>query len=66
MKIPKLSENDRTKAITLVEEGYTHEEVAKRLKVNQSTISRLVSKFKATNSVSDLYRRPKPKIFNVI
>ena len=36
--------------------------MSKRLKVNQSTISRLVSKFKATNSVSDLYRRPKPKI----
>src|SRR5690349_21622960 len=64
MKAPRLSEADRIIAIALVKEGYSHAEVAKKLKVNQSTITkeRLVLKYKATNSVKDLFRRPKARI----
>ena len=55
--MPRLTLQERERALGLLEAGTSQTAVARRLHVNQSTISRLVSRHQQTGSVAD---RPRP------
>lgn len=57
-----ICEFNRAKIVTLVEEGHTQADVAARVGVNQSDVSRIVKKFRETNSVHDRPKSGRPRI----
>ncbi|XP_050516744.1 uncharacterized protein LOC126891605 [Diabrotica virgifera virgifera] len=59
-----ISEFNRVRIVTLIEEGHTQVDVAVWVGVNQSDVSRIVKKYRETNSVSDRPKSGRPRIAN--
>lgn len=59
-----ISEFDRVRIVTLVQEGVPQTEIANRLHVNQSDVSRIWNRYLETNSVSDRPRSGRPPVTN--
>ena len=59
--MPRLAERQRGRAISMLLNGITQNEVARRLKVTQSTISRLRRRLEDTTSVKDRPRIGRPR-----
>ncbi|XP_072380559.1 uncharacterized protein [Diabrotica undecimpunctata] len=57
-----ISEFNRARIVTLIEEGHRQVDVAVRVGVNQSDVSLIVKKCGETNSVSDRPKSGKPRI----
>ena len=61
-KKPNLSVEVRAKIVTLVEEGYSMNQVAKRMKVSRCCVQELVKKHKETGTVQDRSREGRPRM----
>ena len=59
--MPRLSDNQRNQAIGMLQAGVSKSDVARRFGCHPSSVSRLVSRFTATNSVKDLPRSGRPR-----
>ncbi|XP_050516103.1 uncharacterized protein LOC126890965 [Diabrotica virgifera virgifera] len=57
-----ISEFNRARIVTLIEEGRSQVDVAVRVGVNHSDVSRIVKKYRETNSVSDRLKSGRPRI----
>ena len=59
---PSLSANNRSQALGMLRAGQSTRQVAAVFGVAQSTISRLLQRFNATNSVADRRRSGRPRV----
>ena len=59
---PRLTMEDRVRAVVLHEEGYNCKKIAKRMKVARNTIQEIVGKYTETGSVMDRAGRGREKI----
>ena len=59
---PRLTMEDRVRAVVLHEEGYSRNNIAKRMKVARNNIHEIVRKYRETGSVMDSDRRGRKKI----
>ena len=57
----KVDVETRTRALVLVEEGYSFRAVGTRLGISHKTVFRIVHKHRQTGSVADKPRRGRPK-----
>ena len=62
MASKKLTHDERIKIVVLHEEGYSTVQISKRIKHNQSSVSRTLSRLKKTGSVDDRKRTGRPRI----
>ena len=60
--MPRLSEQQRYAILGLVEAGLSQRVIAGRFNVHQSTITRLLRKYRATGSVKDRPRSGQPRV----
>jgi len=58
----KLSNEQRARAVGMLEAGVNQAVVAREFGVHRSTISRLQSKFRVTNTVPDRLRVGRPRV----
>lgn len=59
--VNRLSEHDSVRALTLIEEGYSQREVARRLAVHHTTIGRAVKRFRETGQHSRQRGQGRPR-----
>lgn len=59
--MPRLGNNDRGRALAWLIDGVSHSEIARRLGVSQSTISRLCKRVRDTGNVTDRPRSGRPR-----
>ena len=62
VKKKNLSTEARTRVVVLVEEGYSMNEVAKKMKVSRCCVQQIVKKYKNTGTVVDRPRCGRPKV----
>lgn len=63
--MPRLTEEQRIRICILLDEAlYTSKELAEQFNVDKSTITRLYSKYKKTNSTKDLPKSGRPRILD--
>ena len=62
MTSKKLTHDEHIKIVVLHEEGYSTVQIAKRIKHNQSSVSRTLSRLKKTGSVDDRKHTGRPRI----
>ena len=60
-KKKNLSIEERTKVVVLVQEGYSMNEVARRMKISRSCVQEIVKKQKETGTVVDRHRSGRSK-----
>ena len=60
-KRPRISENERNRAIGMLTAGCRQQDVARQFNVHPSTIIRLLSRFRVTGQVSDRQRHGRPR-----
>ena len=52
----------RTRAVVLIEEGYSYRDVGTRLGISHKTVFRLIKKHRETGSTADKPRSGRPKV----
>lgn len=60
--MPRLLQNDRWRAVGMLQSGLSQREVAQRLNVHINTIGRLSNRFNRTRSTSDRPRSGRPRV----
>ena len=65
IKIPRLNNENRTRALGMLECGISQNDVARRFGVSISTIARLVQRVNTTGSLSDRPRSGAPRVMSV-
>ena len=58
----KVDAETRTRAVVLVEEGYSYRDVGTRLGISHKTVFRLVKKYRETGSIVDKPRSGRPRV----
>ena len=65
IKMPRLNNENRTRALGMLECGISQNDVARRFGVSRSTIARLVQRVNTTGSLSDRPRSGAPRVTSV-
>ena len=60
--MPRLSTDERNRAIGMLQAGARHGDVAARFGVSRVTISRLVGRYRTLGTVNDRYRYGRPRV----
>lgn len=61
-EMPRLNQNQRMRAMGMVDAGLRHHDVANRLGVTRVTIARLVRRYRTRGSADDLPRSGRPRV----
>ena len=61
-KRKNLSTEERARVVVLVQEGYSMNEVARRMKISRCCVQAIVKKQKETGTVVDRHRSGRPKV----
>ena len=65
IKMPLLNNENRARALRMLECGISQNDVARRFSVSRSTIARLVQRVNTTGSLSDRPRSGAPRVMSV-
>ena len=65
LKMPRLNNEDRARALGMLESGRTQDYVARHFNVSRRTVTRLVQRVNATGSLADRPRSGAPRVTSV-